>query len=192
LIDFGAAQEIHGDKQHVSSSSYMKSYSTDQDQCGTNLEFMAPEMLSNGPVGRYTDMWGFGVLLYVSLSGKSPFLDDSDEETKTNILRCDYSFPNEYFSNVSNQAKDLIQRCLLTDKKSRATASSCLASPWFQELLQDSVTAHHGFVVQRKYVISSMHLCDLVRRRMKKLNSVAPLLLAPSPSRIPRPESLYR
>ena len=47
-------------------------------------------------------------------SGKSPFLDDSDEETKTNILRCDYSFPNEYFSNVSSAAKELIQRCLLT------------------------------------------------------------------------------
>jgi len=67
LIDFGAAQAIQSGKQHISSSSYMKHYSNDQDQCGTNLEFMAPEMLSNGPVGRYTDMWGFGVLLYVSL-----------------------------------------------------------------------------------------------------------------------------
>ena len=67
LIDFGAAQEIQSGKQHISSSSYMKHYSNDQDQCGTNQEFMAPEMLSNGPVGRYTDMWGFGVLLYVSL-----------------------------------------------------------------------------------------------------------------------------
>jgi serine/threonine protein kinase len=67
LIDFGGAQEIHCDKQHISSSSYMKSFSSDQDQCGTNLEFMAPEMLSNGPVGKFTDMWEFGVLLYVSL-----------------------------------------------------------------------------------------------------------------------------
>ena len=67
LIDFGAAQEIQVDKQHISSTSYVKSYSSDQDQCGTNLEFMAPEMLSNGPVGRYTDIWEFGVLLYVSL-----------------------------------------------------------------------------------------------------------------------------
>lgn len=191
-MDFGAAQEMQSDKQHVSSSSYMKSYTSEQDQCGTNLEFMAPEMLSNGPVGRYTDMWGFGVLLYVSLSGKSPFLDDSDEETKTNILRCDYSFPNEYFSNVSTQAKELIQRCLLTDQKSRTTAKSCLESNWFQEVMQYSVPEPHGLGNDRKYVISSMHLCDLVRRRMKKLNSVAPLLLAPSPSRIPRPESLYR
>ena len=67
LIDFGAAQEIQSDRQHISSSSYMKSYSSEQDRCGTNLEFMAPEMLSNGPVAKYTDMWGFGVLLYISL-----------------------------------------------------------------------------------------------------------------------------
>ena len=67
IIDFGAAQEIQIDKQHISSSSYVKSYTSDQDQCGTNLEFMAPEMLSNGPVGKYTDIWEFGVLLYVSL-----------------------------------------------------------------------------------------------------------------------------
>ena len=82
--------------------------------------------------------------------------------------------------------------CLLTDQKARATAQSCLESPWFQEVLQHGGADHHSVGVKRKYVISSMHLCDLVRRRMKKLNSVAPLLLAPSPSRIPRPESLYR
>ena len=128
-------------------------------------------------------------------SGKSPFLDDSDEETKTNILGCDFSFPNEYFSNVSNEAKELIQRCLLTDQKLRATASSCLESRWLQEVAvsqKEQFGTTGGVSNRRKYIISSMHLCDLVRRRMKKLNSVAPLLLAPSPSRIPRPESLYR
>ena len=126
-------------------------------------------------------------------SGKSPFLDDSDEETKTNILRCDFSFPNEYFSNVSSQAKELIQQCLCTDQNSRTSASCCLESTWLSEVMKHNPSEHLGVVGnKRKYAISSMHLCDLVRRRMKKLNSVAPLLLAPSPSRIPRPESLYR
>lgn len=99
--------------------------------------------------------------------------------------------------NVSNQAKELIQQCLSTNQKSRATARACLESKWFQEVMQQEGTNRlRGGYMQtdqkKSYVISSMHLCDLVRRRMKKLNSVAPLLLAPSPSRIPRPESLYR
>ena len=88
------------------------------------------------------------------------------------------------------QAKELIQGCLLTDQKARTTATTCLESMWFQEC--SNVPEARVVGDNRKYVISSMHLCDLVRRRMKKLNSVAPLLLAPSPSRIPRPESLYR
>ena len=138
--------------------------------------------------------------IYVSFlffnSGKSPFLDDSDEETKTNILGCDFSFPKEYFSGVSNEAKELIQCCLLADQTKRATAAKCLESSWLHEARtmysDDPSSDQISHVNRRQCTISSMHLCDLVRRRMKKLNSVAPLLLAPSPSRIPRPESLYR
>ena len=97
--------------------------------------------------------------------------------------------------NVSNQAKELIQQCLSTNQKSRATARACLESKWLQEVMKQEGMKRGGYVQadqKKSYVISSMHLCDLVRRRMKRLNSVAPLLLAPSPSRIPRPESLYR
>ena len=89
-------------------------------------EFLSPEAISRGPVGTYTDMWGFGVILYVLLrykptfsciidqfskyschSGLSPFLDDSEEETVNNILRCDFSYPEDQ-ATVSNYAKDLI------------------------------------------------------------------------------------
>ena len=63
-------------------------------------EFLPPEAVSRGPVGTYTDMWAVGVVLYVLLSGLSPFLDDSEEETINNILRCDYSFPEEHFCQV--------------------------------------------------------------------------------------------
>ena len=52
-------------------------------------------------------------------SGLSPFLDDSDDETTSNILRCDFSFPNEHFSNVSADAKDLIKCLLNVDPASR-------------------------------------------------------------------------
>lgn len=30
-------------------------------------EFLPPELISKGPVGTYTDMWSFGVILYVLL-----------------------------------------------------------------------------------------------------------------------------
>lgn len=145
-------------------------------------------MISAGPVGAYTDMWSFGVLLYVALSGVSPFLDDSDDETVNNVLRCDFSFPPEHFSAASPSARDLVSRLLVVDPSSRAPASAALASAWVSEAGPASSNP-----------IPSAQLANLVRRRGKKLNAVAPMAMSASNSRMTgahphatRPESLYR
>lgn len=56
-----------------------------------------------------------GVVVYVMLSGVSPFLDESDEETCSNILRNDYCFPDEFFAGISSDAKDFIRSMLIDD-----------------------------------------------------------------------------
>lgn len=58
-----------------------------------NPEFAAPEIILGNPVSLTSDTWSVGVLAYVLLSGVSPFLDDSVEETCLNICRLDFSFP---------------------------------------------------------------------------------------------------
>ncbi|KAF7241938.1 Kalirin [Varanus komodoensis] len=58
-----------------------------------NPEFAAPEVLQGAPVSLGTDIWSLGVLTYVMLSGVSPFLDESREETCINVCRVDFSFP---------------------------------------------------------------------------------------------------
>ena len=65
-------------------------------------------------------------------SGLSPFLDDSVEETTTNILKCDFCFPDEYFETISNEAKDLLSRLLCLRSEDRANAEVSLASSWFK------------------------------------------------------------
>lgn len=97
-----------------------------------DLEFAAPESVLGRPTGSYTDIWAAGVFIYVLLSGLSPFLDDSIEETTANILKCDFCFPDEYFQKISNDAKDLLGRLLCLRAEERATADLCLVSPWFQ------------------------------------------------------------
>ncbi|XP_076248755.1 trio Rho guanine nucleotide exchange factor isoform X3 [Calliopsis andreniformis] len=97
-----------------------------------DLEFAAPESVLGKPTGSYTDMWAAGVFIYVLLSGLSPFLDDSIEETTTNILKCDFCFPDEYFGKISNDAKNLIGKLLRLRGEERATARISLSSPWFQ------------------------------------------------------------
>ncbi len=64
LIDFGSAQEIRPKYPENLTDSKIEA----------SPEFLAPEVISNGPVGTYTDMWCFGVLLYVSLRYEKVFL----------------------------------------------------------------------------------------------------------------------
>ncbi|XP_023330642.1 triple functional domain protein isoform X4 [Eurytemora carolleeae] len=121
LLDFGESRVL--------------SRGGDQDLTGfepeiSDLEFQAPELVSGGPLGTYTDMWAFGVLLYVLLSGMSPFLDDSQEETRNNILRCDFSFPDD--SCCSSQGRELVSRLLISNPSQRISAPSCLTSSWLR------------------------------------------------------------
>ncbi|XP_060832863.1 triple functional domain protein isoform X3 [Bombus pascuorum] len=97
-----------------------------------DLEFAAPESVLGKPTGSYTDMWAAGVFLYVLLSGLSPFLDDSIEETTANILKCDFCFPDEYFNEISTDVKNLLETLLRLHGEDRATAQLILSSPWFK------------------------------------------------------------
>ncbi|XP_067891439.1 kalirin isoform X5 [Heterodontus francisci] len=95
-----------------------------------NPEFAAPEVIQGTPVSLSTDIWSLGVLTYVMLSGVSPFLDESVEETCMNICRRDFSFPDEYFQGVSHVARDFIRALLQGDFRWRPTAATCLQNPW--------------------------------------------------------------
>lgn len=53
----------------------------------------------------------------VRLSGASPFLGETKQETLTNISAVNYDFDEEYFSNTSELAKDFIRRLLVKDPK---------------------------------------------------------------------------
>uniref|UniRef100_A0A3B4FS20 Protein kinase domain-containing protein n=1 Tax=Pundamilia nyererei TaxID=303518 RepID=A0A3B4FS20_9CICH len=79
--------------------------------CFSSPEFSAPELILGQPVSLTSDLWSLGVVTYVVLSGASPFLDESLEETCLNICRLDFSFPEDYFQGVSPAARDFI--CLL-------------------------------------------------------------------------------
>lgn len=117
LIDFGSSKNLVNRINNAAPSA--------------NLEFSSPEMILGQSLSQYTDSWCFGVLLYVFLSGVSPFLDDSFEETSANIVKCDYSFPEEYFQNISIDAKNILTRLLVLQANGRLTMSDCQMNTWF-------------------------------------------------------------
>ncbi|PIO73038.1 immunoglobulin I-set domain protein [Teladorsagia circumcincta] len=93
-------------------------------------EFCAPEVVNYQPVGLGTDMWTIGVISYVLLSGLSPFLGDSDEETLANVSAADWDFDDPSWDDVSDTAKDFICRLMMKDKRRRMTVQEALRHPW--------------------------------------------------------------
>lgn len=117
LIDLGDAVQLSAQRQYVH-------------LLLGNPEFSAPELIRGTPVSVATDLWSVGVLTYVMLSGVSPFLDESPEETCVNICRLDFCFPEDYFCNVSQAARDFVSSVLQQDPRKRPSATSCLQHPW--------------------------------------------------------------
>ncbi|XP_067467548.1 triple functional domain protein isoform X1 [Thunnus thynnus] len=100
-------------------------------------EFASPELVLAEPVLLTSDLWSLGVVTYVLLSGASPFLDESAEETCLNICRLDFSFPKDYFQGVSQAARDFVCLLLRTDPSRRPPAGLCLQEPWLQAGMAD-------------------------------------------------------
>ncbi|XP_022120212.1 myosin light chain kinase, smooth muscle isoform X2 [Pieris rapae] len=93
-------------------------------------EFVAPEVVNFDQIGYGTDMWSVGVICYVLLSGLSPFMGETDIETMANVTIAKYDFDDEAFNEISEDAKDFIQKLLVKDKESRPTATECLRHRW--------------------------------------------------------------
>ncbi|NXG58376.1 DAPK3 kinase, partial [Hemiprocne comata] len=127
LIDFGIAHKIEAGNEF-------------KNIFGTP-EFVAPEIVNYEPLGLEADMcpclglspfWGVTTCSPCRLSGASPFLGETKQETLTNISAVNYDFDEEYFSNTSELAKDFIRRLLVKDPKKRMTIAQSLEHPWIK------------------------------------------------------------
>ncbi|XP_059199903.1 death-associated protein kinase 3 [Centropristis striata] len=125
LIDFGIAHQIKAGNEF-------------KNIFGTP-EFVAPEIVNYEPLGLEADMWSIGVITYILLSGASPFLGETKQETLTNISAVNYDFDEEYFSNTSELAKDFIRRLLVKDPKKRMTIDDSLQHPWIKVIKRRNV-----------------------------------------------------
>lgn len=77
------------------------------------------------------DIWAIGVITYFLLCGYTPFDRESNLEEMQAILVADYSFtPVEHWRNVSQTAREFINRCLTIDPQKRITAHEALQHPW--------------------------------------------------------------
>ncbi|CAH0559538.1 unnamed protein product [Brassicogethes aeneus] len=118
IIDFGLARRFDPDKKL-------------QVLFGTP-EFVAPEIVNFDAIGYGTDMWSVGVICYVLLSGLSPFMGHTDVETMANVTVAKYDFEEEAFAEITDTAKDFIEKLLVKDMTERMSASDCLKHQWLK------------------------------------------------------------
>ncbi|XP_049778412.1 death-associated protein kinase related-like [Schistocerca cancellata] len=111
-------------------SRYISQGADIRDMLGTP-DYVAPEVLNFEPISLATDMWSVGVLLYVLLTGCSPFGGDTKQETFCNISKCILDFPEDLFEDISEDAKDLMCKLIVKDPSQRLTAEQSLKHQWF-------------------------------------------------------------
>ena len=93
--------------------------------------YIAPEVLE-GDYDEKCDIWSCGVILYILLCGYAPFYGENDKEIYNQVLKGEYDFPKEEWQNVSEEAKNLVQKMLEKDTKKRITALDALQDKWFK------------------------------------------------------------
>lgn len=76
------------------------------------------------------DIFSAGVTLYVMLCGYEPFYGETDEELVEANKAAVVDFPDEDWSNVSAEAKDLLLQMMQTDPTKRIDARQALQHPW--------------------------------------------------------------
>ncbi|OMJ72607.1 hypothetical protein SteCoe_28905 [Stentor coeruleus] len=97
--------------------------------CGTP-NYIAPEILEGKNGHSYeVDVWSFGVLMYTMMIGKPPFETNDVKTTYKRIKMNAYTFPDHI--SISEEARDLISRILVTDPMERPTIDDMLNHAFF-------------------------------------------------------------
>lgn len=106
--------------------------------CGTP-DYVAPEVLTwyeddeNGtPYGKGSDLWSLGVLLYVILSGCSPFSADEEDAILALVAQAKFEFHEAEWSHISDDAKNLISKLLVVEPTARLSMEQLLDHPWLK------------------------------------------------------------
>jgi len=106
---------------------------TSKEPFGT-LSYAAPEILQGLPYNKAVDIWSFGIILFLILSGCLPFDDDDDKLTAHNTVYKDPDLYGDHMKGVSKDAIDLIKKCLEKKPDSRIKIMKLLEHKWFTKI----------------------------------------------------------
>lgn len=140
-----------------------------QSLAGTFL-FAAPEVLQNfGGQGKAADIWACGIILYIMLFGRHPFLRDEDasrsqEQRMLAMLQrtiCgDAEYPSEIASGLSPACMDLLMQMITADPQRRITMQQIRMHPWFLEALPDGAVYMNEVFVRQSHRLAPAEIAQ--------------------------------
>jgi len=138
--DFGLAKDMQGQLMTTC--------------CGTP-QYVAPEVLKGRMYGCEVDCWSLGIILYILLCGYPPFYADTHPRLYQLIQSGRFSFAEQDWGGISDEAKDLITKLLTKNPKKRLTAKDAKKHKW--------VTKAAGY---------NKALGDKYQNRLRRFNAV--------------------
>jgi serine/threonine protein kinase len=99
---------------------------------GSNY-YVAPEICYGAAYDTAVDIYSLGVTVYIVLCGFPPVFSGSEADARV-------MFPNAYWKDISDDAKDLVRRMLNPDPIARITAANALRDKWIISWNRDSAS----------------------------------------------------
>jgi len=115
LIDFGFSKHFEKEKLETALGSPL---------------YAAPELFLKEKTfyDQKVDLWSMGVILFLCLSRQAPFNGKNVHELIDNILQVNFNFEADVWSQVSEEAKDIICHLLLFNPEKRYSTKQLQSS----------------------------------------------------------------
>lgn len=84
------------------------------------------------------DVWSLGAIAFLLLCGYPPFFAPCRHSVISRIEKIDFSFDPPFWSKISEEAKDFVQKCLQGSPSQRFLVTDALQHPWIQSLADTS------------------------------------------------------
>jgi len=121
--------------------------------------YMAPEVLEHKDYTSSVDMYSLGVVSYILLAGYMP-LQTAEGQWHSRVI-----FPAEEWAEVSDEAKDFINKLVVYDPTKRMSADQTLAHPWLKKVK----TRRDSTLMSSKLLANPLSRKDLRTRRSSAL-----------------------
>jgi serine/threonine-protein kinase len=178
VSDFGLAKRVTADK--ADEDEQTRSLLTHSGAIVGTPGYMAPEQAAGnrGEVGRATDVYGLGALLYATLTGRAPFQSASPVDTVLQVLEQDPLPPRLLNPGVDADLEMIALRCLQKPAELRYATADDLADDLERFLANEPIAArssrfdqvltrafretHHAVVLENWGVLWMWHSLVLI------------------------------